>query len=90
MADPRMFPIQTRARSHPSKGATIGEPIYMAAYEVYCHVCGPHPALIDLDGKYCRGGFGTCELIAYLYARGFPRAEWRQRVDEALMWTDIA
>lgn len=50
------------------------------AYEVYAHVFSPQPALAAGD----RGGFGVSELIAFLYARNFPRSEWRQRVDEAL------
>jgi hypothetical protein len=58
------------------------EPVVLAAYEVYCEVYGPQPAIIDL-AKGCRGGFHADELIAYLYARAFPRAEWRQRVNEA-------
>jgi hypothetical protein len=32
----------------------------------------------------CRGGFGSGELIALLYAHTFPQNEWRERVDEAL------
>lgn len=54
--------------------------VTMAAYEVYCEVCRPQEALVTGD---CRGGFGTNELIAFLYARSFPRSEWRRRVDEA-------
>jgi hypothetical protein len=55
--------------------------VTLRAYEVYCKVFGPQEALITDD---CRGGFGTSELIAFLYARSFPENEWRQRVDEAL------
>ncbi len=51
-----------------------------AAYEVYCELYGPQPAIVT---GWCRGGFSAGELIAYLYARAFPRAEWRQRVAEA-------
>lgn len=54
--------------------------VTMAAYEVYCHVHGPQEAMVT---GWCRGGFSTGELIAFLYARGFPKAEWRARVDEA-------
>ena len=52
----------------------------MRAYEVYCAVYAPQEALVT---GHCRGGFGVGELIAFLYAYGFPRKEWRQRVDEA-------
>jgi hypothetical protein len=46
-------------------------------------VYSPQPALVDLAGRNCRGGFGVGELIAFLYAHSFPKTEWRQRVDEA-------
>lgn len=36
-----------------------------------------------LNRETCRGGFGHGELIAYLFARSFPKDEWRQRVDMA-------
>lgn len=52
----------------------------MAAYEVYCHIYGPQEALVTGG---CRGGFACSELLAFLYARSFPQAEWRKRVDEA-------
>ena len=58
--------------------------VALAAYEVYSHVYAPQPALIDLEGRNCRGGFGVSELIAFLYARPFPKKEWSRRVDEAL------
>ena len=51
------------------------------AYEVYAAVYGPGQSLEHL-GK--RGGFGAGEVIALLYARQFPRAEWDARVREAL------
>lgn len=54
----------------------------MAAYEVYCAIHGPQPAMVTGG---CRGGFGVAELIAFLYARSFPREEWRKRVDEAFV-----
>lgn len=34
---------------------------------------GQQEALMDLVGRNCRGGFGQRELMAYLYARSFPR-----------------
>jgi hypothetical protein len=58
------------------------------AYEVYCHCYGAQPAMVDLAGRNCRGGFGAGELIAYLYARSFPKEEWHRRVDEALRRMD--
>jgi len=54
--------------------------VTMAAYEVYCHVYGAQEAMVTGG---CRGGFSTGELIAFLYARSFPKNEWRTRADEA-------
>lgn len=54
--------------------------VTLRAYEVYSHVYGKQEAMIT-DG--CRGGFSAGELIAFLYARGFPREEWSVRVNEA-------
>ena len=55
--------------------------VTMKAYEVYCHVFAPQPAIVTGE---CRGGFSTGELIALLYAATFPKAEWSKRVYEAL------
>lgn len=72
-------PVQThRQRPHAQGWAPTA--VTLAAYEVYSHVHGPQPALIE---GACRGGFGVGELIAFLYARSFPKAEWRARTDEA-------
>lgn len=78
----RKFPIQ-RDRRPQHYAARVAEPVYMRAYEVYCEVYGPQEAMIDLEGRNCRGGFGVGELVAFLYAHSFPREEWSKRVDEA-------
>lgn len=71
-------PVQTNAyRQGP---AVAPKTVTMAAYEVYCHVYRPQEAMVTGG---CRGGFSAGELIAFLYARSFPKAEWRARVDEA-------
>lgn len=62
---------------------TIPEAVALRAYEVYCHLYGAQPAMVDVD-KGCRGGFSANEIIAFLYAYTFPQNEWRDRVDEAL------
>lgn len=77
----RRFPIQT-AWKYGREQARIPESVYMAAYEVYSHVYGPQEAIVDF-ARGCRGGFGMGELIAFLYARPFPKDQWRMRVDEA-------
>ena len=79
MAKPTIFPVQRSHLSYRDK-ASVPEVVYMAAYEVYCHVYSPQQAMIE-DG--CRGGFGLGELAAFLYARSFPKEEWLQRTDEA-------
>lgn len=84
MADPKtepskieLHPVQTIDR----KGGWISKSVTMAAYEVYCHVYSPQPAMVT---GWCRGGFSTGELIAFLYAKSFPKEEWRDRVHEAI------
>ena len=73
-------------KTHPvqksnGRGASVApQSVTMSAYEVYCEVHGAQQRLVTGD---CRGGFSAGELIAYLYAKSFPRKEWRKRVDEA-------
>lgn len=73
-----VHPVQAITRDR--KQATAPTCVTMAAYEVYCAVYNPQPAMVTGE---CRGGFSSGEIIAFLYARSFPRAEWRRRVDEA-------
>lgn len=75
---PPVHPVQAQRRD--SGPATCPQTVTLAAYEVYCHVYRPQEALITGG---CRGGFSTGELIAFLYARAFPKPEWRQRFHEA-------
>lgn len=67
-----------------ARNAFVPEAVALAAYEVYSQINRPQPAMIDLAGRNCRGGFSTGELIALLYARAFPKAEWSDRVEIAL------
>lgn len=69
-------PVQTVNR----KGGRAPQAVTLRAYEVYSRVYSPQHALITGG---CRGGFGTGELIAFLYARSFPEEEWNARVREA-------
>lgn len=75
-----VMPIQGGGNHGLGQGQ-VSKPVYMAAYEVYRSVFSEQQALITGN---CRGGFGKAELVAFLYARSFPKAEWRERVDEAL------
>jgi len=74
-----VFPVQTKAPLF--DGAKCPQVVVLKAYEVYCHVHRPQEAMITGG---CRGGFSAAELIAFLYARTFPKSEWSARVDEAL------
>lgn len=87
-ADParETYPIQAIAHSHPRKHASVNRHTYLAAYEVYSAVYDPQEAMLK---EGCRGGFGTGELIAFLYARAFPRNEWGKRVEQAFKDMDI-
>lgn len=70
-------PVQT---SCCHRGGVAPQAVTRLAYEVYSLVYGAQEAIITGN---CRGGFSVDELIAFLYARSFPKAEWRKRVDEA-------
>ena len=76
---PHCFPMQV-ILGYNREAGQLPAPVYRAAYEVYAHVFGPQPAM--LEGG-CRGGFSSKEVIAFLYARSFPKNEWEQRVEEA-------
>lgn len=78
MAEKNVMPVQCATKNR--KHGSVTEAVHMAAYEVYAHVYGPQKALVTGG---CRGGFGVGELIAFLYARSFPREQWSERVDEA-------
>jgi hypothetical protein len=80
MTIPEIHPVQLPSRHH--RSATVSKAVALAAYEVYSHVYGEQEAMIS-EERGCRGGFGVSEYIAFLYARSFPKNEWRQRVDEA-------
>jgi hypothetical protein len=72
-----VHPVQARKRYEPAECPVS---VTMAAYEVYCHMYGAQAAMVTGS---CRGGFSAGELVAFLYARSFPKTEWRARVDEA-------
>ena len=83
--DPKIpiHPVQTHSIHD---GGCVPQKVTLAAYEVYKHVYGAQEAMITGG---CRGGFGVGELIAFLYARSFPREEWRCRVDEAFRGMEL-
>lgn len=70
-------PVQMRADM---RDPYLPSEVTLRAYEVYCHIFRPQPAMIEGN---CRGGFGIGELVAFLYARSFPKGEWSARFEEA-------
>jgi hypothetical protein len=79
---PDSMPVQIHYRHGMSP--RLGKEVVMRAYEVYSHIYGPQEAMVTGG---CRGGFGFGELVAFLYARSFPKEEWRKRADEAFRLT---
>ncbi len=65
-------PVQTDR--YKRGAACCPQVVTMRAYEVYCHVYAPQPAMVT---GWWRGGFGAGELIAFLYARSFPKEACR-------------
>jgi hypothetical protein len=61
----------------PVQGFSAGIPwsMHLRAYDAYCKEYGPQQALIDLEGRNCRGGFGTNELDKFI-------PEWRTELSE--------
>ena len=72
----KTHPVQTHCREK----AELPVVVTMQAYEVYCHVHRPQEAMVT---NGCRGGFGSGEIIAFLYEYPFPKKEWITRVNEA-------
>lgn len=84
MSDVTEFhPIQTHDVAQRGAGF-VPAAVALRAYEVYCALYGEQPAMVDLAGRNCRGGFDVGELVAFLYARSFPKEQWRTRFEEAL------
>lgn len=77
--EPETHPMQVK-RGYGLPASRVPKVVSMRAYEVYCHVHGKQEAMVTGG---CRGGFSAGELIAFLYARSFPKDEWRTRTDEA-------
>lgn len=66
-----------REKVAPVQGYVPGIPwsIHLEAYAAYSKKWSPQPALIDLEGRNCRGGFGLSELDEFVPG-------WRERVSE--------
>lgn len=83
--DPKVHPVQV-LRTRNGKPGQAPQVVTLRAYEVYRTVYGEQKALIEGS---CRGGFGIGELVAFLYARSFPEAEWSDRFKEALVGLNV-
>lgn len=72
----------------PVQGWPQGIPwsLHLEAYAAYCKKWSPQPALIDLEGCNCRGGFGTKELDEFIpgwRGRALEIAALRQQLAHA-------
>ena len=85
MDDIELHPVQMPHR-RPEKPA-CPKVVTMQAYEVYKHLYGEQEALVT---GLCRGGFCMGELVAFLYAYGFPKDQWRSRVNEAFRGMNLS
>lgn len=72
-----MSTSREKPKRAPVQGWPAGIPweLHLEAYAAYCKRWGPQPALIDLEGRNCRGGFGTDELDEFVPG-------WRDRASE--------
>jgi hypothetical protein len=60
--------MMEKEKRAPVQGYPPGIPwaMHLRAYEVYSKKWGPQPAMIDLEGRYCRGGFHVEELNEFI------------------------
>ena len=76
-------PVQTpRYRS-----GTLNSEVTARAYEVYEHLYGGRQTLARLNE---RGGLSVGEVIALLYARTYPKEEWRDRESLAFKLMELS
>jgi hypothetical protein len=62
-------------------GRFVSAALTERAFEIHVFMHGSEPSLKSINR---RGGLSYPQLIAYLYAYGFPREECFDRVQEAL------
>lgn len=79
MSEPVTVSAQIGER-HRGKPGRVPDVVARMAYEVYHHM---YPGQ-TYERLHERGGFGVGELIGFLYARNFPKAEWDARFEEAI------
>jgi hypothetical protein len=68
---------EARSWTAPVQGYSAGIPwpIHLEAYDAYCKKWTHQTALIDLEGRNCRGGFSTGELDMFVPG-------WREKISE--------
>lgn len=66
--NPKIAPVQGYAPGIPWS-------LHLEAYDAYCKKWSKQEALIDLEGRYCRGGFSVAELDGFVPG-------WRDKVSE--------
>ena len=76
MSDPKQVGLPRQWEMN-GDDATINPEVHEAAHEVWATV---YPASAAVP----RLRFGVGEVIAFLYARSFPKEQWKQRVEMAL------
>lgn len=69
--------MTTGEKIAPVQGYVAGIPwsMHLRAYDAYCKMYGPQEAMIDLEGRNCRGGFGVGELDMFIPG-------WRDELSE--------
>lgn len=74
-----VVPAQIASHGYSRQHGKVPEVVARRAFEVYTHL---HRGQ-SFERLHERGGFGVGELIGFLYAYPFPKAEWSDRFDEA-------
>jgi hypothetical protein len=68
----------------PVQGYSAGIPwdMHLRAYDAYCKKWGAQPAMIDLEGRNCRGGFADTELDMFIPG-------WREELSERIRFRSL-
>jgi len=61
-----MSETEKRAPVQRMGGIELPWDMHLAAYEAYAKKWGEQPAMIDLEGRNCRGGFSVDELDVFI------------------------
>lgn len=80
----KLPPAPVREKMAPVQGYAAGIPwsMHLRAYDAYCKKWSPQPAMIDLEGRNCRGGFSVGELDGFIPG-------WRDELSEIARLTSL-